>query len=267
MEIASLNQADPQFLYLHRIDAANALAPGESYERRFTQHYEIDLITGGQGTVETQGVFRATAPGMLFFRKPGMQVCGGGGYHCYHLGFSLPQGQEISFPPVIQLQAPGAVQTQLAQLYQAFLEHSQVLELVSKKCILEILFLLYQEHLRQESQRHLAQGACAGAVLAASGRIQEHPELPYSLEQLARQANVSKYHFCRVFKALVGESPLAYAAACRVRLVQRMLLETTLSLQEIQIACGYRNEAQFFQMFRQLTGDTPAHYRRAYTLH
>ncbi|MFQ9872468.1 MAG: AraC family ligand binding domain-containing protein [Oscillospiraceae bacterium] len=206
MEIASLNQADPQFLYLHRIDAANALAPGESYERRFTQHYEIDLITGGQGTVETQGVFRATAPGMLFFRKPGMQVCGGGGYHCYHLGFSLPQGQEISFPPVIQLQAPGAVQAQLAQLYQAFLEHSQVLELVSKKCILEILFLLYQEHLRRRASGISPRGPARGRCW----RRQADPGTSGAalfLEQLARQANVSKYHFCRVFKALVGNPP------------------------------------------------------------
>lgn len=266
MEVGALNQAVPEFLYLHRIDAGNALAPGESYERRLTRHYEIDLITGGQGTVETQGEVCATEPGMLFFRTPGMCVSGGGGYHCYHLGFSLPKGQEFPFAPVMRLQAPGAVQAQLAQLYQAFMEHSEVLGLVGKKCILEILYLLYSEHRRQESQRHLTQGACARAVLTAAAQIREHPQTAYSLEKLARQANVSKYHFCRMFKSLVGESPLAYAAACRVRLVQRLLLETTLSLQEIQAACGYRNEAQFYQMFRQITGDTPAHYRRAYTL-
>lgn len=268
MELSALNRAVPRLLYINRIDQHNALEPDQSYARRVTEHYEIDLITGGHGYMETDRCSQETAPGMVFFRIPGMTVRGWGGYYCYHAGFCLEgiaQPAAVPLPPVTMLQNPGVVQGELAQLYRAYWEGSEALELLAKKCLLAVLYALFEVQ-RQAACRRQSGGSCAQAALEAAAYMRTHPTERRSLQQLAEAAHVSKYHFCRTFKAMVGEPPAAFANRCRVREAQRQLLETDHSLQEIMDACGYCNEAQFYQMFRQYIGDTPAHYRREHSL-
>lgn len=265
MDIEAFNRAVPALFCISRIDAENALRNGERYEYRITEHYEIDLITGGGGFIETEGEVQPTQAGMLFFRRPGIRVCGWGGYHCYHLSFDLMgvQAGGIPFPNLFVLRNSAAVQAELRQLYEAFLNNEQILGLTAKKCILSLLLFLYKEEC---SRCALTENACQEAVFKTAEYIRRHPVEEYHLQQLADHAHVSKYYYCRVFKKIMGEPPLSYANRCKVREAQRQLLETNDSIQTVMAACGYQNEAQFYHMFRQYAGDTPARYRHKNTL-
>ena len=61
------------------------------------------------------------------------------------------------------------------------------------------------------------------ARVAAACRLIENAAAMPALQQLAAHAGLSAYHFHRVFKAVTGLTPKAYAAAHRARAVRDKL--------------------------------------------
>jgi AraC-like DNA-binding protein len=80
----------------------------------------------------------------------------------------------------------------------------------------------------------------------------------FSLEQLSKQAGISKYHFIRVFKHVFGVSPYQYQK--RKRLVEaRNLINQGLTIQETAILLGYADVPTFSKAFKQHFGRAPSH--------
>ncbi|MEQ8348476.1 MAG: AraC family transcriptional regulator [Sneathiellaceae bacterium] len=84
-----------------------------------------------------------------------------------------------------------------------------------------------------------------------------------SLEQLAAEACLSRYHFARAFKSAFGCPPHRYILARRLERAQRMLANPDLTLAEIAAACGFASPAHFSRAFRQATGQPPGAWRAA----
>lgn len=86
-------------------------------------------------------------------------------------------------------------------------------------------------------------------------------ELP--LEQIARMANLSNFHFIRLFKAAVGTTPHRYILRCRLNLARQLLRETCLPIGDISRRCGFTTQSHFTSAFRQAVGLSPRVYRQA----
>ena len=86
---------------------------------------------------------------------------------------------------------------------------------------------------------------------------------PLSLEALAREANVSRFHLLRLFKDAYGETPFRHLTRLRMEEAQRRLRYGRESIAQIALACGYGNPAHFAAAFRRMTGVAPAAWRRA----
>jgi len=99
----------------------------------------------------------------------------------------------------------------------------------------------------------------AELIAAACRRIQQ-AELPLSLQQLAGAANMSSYHFHRLFKTMTGLTPKEYARANRQQRLQQML-ETSDSVTEALYAAGYQSSSRFYAEAVQLLGMTAGEYR------
>jgi AraC family transcriptional regulator of adaptative response/methylated-DNA-[protein]-cysteine methyltransferase len=80
------------------------------------------------------------------------------------------------------------------------------------------------------------------------------------LETLARRAGMSPYHLHRVFKAVTGLTPRAYAAAHRARRV-RDGLERKETVTDAIYGAGYNSSGRFYEQSNALLGMTPARYR------
>jgi len=72
----------------------------------------------------------------------------------------------------------------------------------------------------------------------------------------------SEAHFARAFKKTFGVSPHAYVLRRRVEKASHLMLVTDDSLSDIALACGMTDQAHLCKIFRQMTGQTPAAWRR-----
>jgi AraC family transcriptional regulator len=90
----------------------------------------------------------------------------------------------------------------------------------------------------------------------------EHIAEDFSLDRLAAQAGLSKFHFQRLFKSAVGVAPSRYHINLRMNLARRLLRETKKSIVDIALEVGYANSSHFAQLFRRETGLSPSDYRR-----
>lgn len=84
---------------------------------------------------------------------------------------------------------------------------------------------------------------------------------PLSLDQLAAEACISKFHFVRLFRERVGQPPHRYLAELRLDAAQRMLVSSELSIAEIAIECGYSTANHFSTTFARRFGMSPTLFR------
>ena len=99
----------------------------------------------------------------------------------------------------------------------------------------------------------------AAAVARACRQIEEAEETP-SLDALARAAGLSRFHFHRVFKAVTGVTPKAYAAAHRGKRVREELAQRG-TVTEALYGAGFNSNARFYASAPALLGMTPTEFR------
>jgi AraC family transcriptional regulator len=90
-----------------------------------------------------------------------------------------------------------------------------------------------------------------------------HMHRDLALEEIARAAHLSPFHFARLFKKLTGAAPHAYLASLRAARAQALLAETDLPVTEVGARVGYMSSSHFARAFRQATGLSPRAYRKA----
>lgn len=93
-------------------------------------------------------------------------------------------------------------------------------------------------------------------------RLAQDPAAAPGVEQLAAELNLSRAHFSRMFKRVVGRTPQRYVMMWRVRQAQRMLLESDASVGEIAERVGYGDVHFFSRQFKQETGISPGRFRK-----
>lgn len=80
---------------------------------------------------------------------------------------------------------------------------------------------------------------------------------------LAAIAGLSVFHFNVAFRKSVGDSPHEYLIRRRVERAQGLMLSTEKPLSEIAAECGLADQAHLTRLFRRITGESPAAWRRA----
>lgn len=99
-------------------------------------------------------------------------------------------------------------------------------------------------------------------ILRMRQYIQAHIADKLTLEVLARQANKSKYHFLRTYKALTGRTPMEDTRIIRANYARELILSTNLPLKEIAPRSGLGNEYAMSRVFRRQFNIPPGEWRR-----
>ena len=115
-------------------------------------------------------------------------------------------------------------------------------------------------HAMTKSQPPSTPNKHAALVAQACRRI-EAAEQPPSLDDLARQAGLSPFHFHRVFKAATGLTPKAYADAQRAQAVRKTLTRGTSSVTDAIFDAGFNANSRFYEHADAMLGMKPTQYR------
>jgi AraC family transcriptional regulator len=99
------------------------------------------------------------------------------------------------------------------------------------------------------------------AINRAVDFINEHLHEPINLYDLAGVANVSGFHFHRLFKALMSESPGEYIQRLRLEKSAFKLQTTQQTILEIAEQTGYQSSHTLSKAFKKRFGISPAVYR------
>ena len=84
-----------------------------------------------------------------------------------------------------------------------------------------------------------------------------------SLKTLACELNINAAYLGQLFKTETGQLFSVFLNQTRIEHAQKLLLNTTLPLNEISQQCGYANISYFYNIFKKHTGKTPTQYRKS----
>ena len=90
----------------------------------------------------------------------------------------------------------------------------------------------------------------------------KNPSHGWTLQDLAREAGISRTGFAEMFSNKMGVTAMQYVAAWRMELAKQALRQGADSLGDIAQSVGYASETAFTRVFKKEVGLTPAAYRR-----
>ena len=88
---------------------------------------------------------------------------------------------------------------------------------------------------------------------------------PLRLERLAKAAGLSVRGFAKAFQQQQGLTPARFLARIRVREACRLLANSARGIDEVATATGFSNRHHFSRVFKQITAEAPAQFRRVHS--
>jgi AraC family transcriptional regulator len=112
--------------------------------------------------------------------------------------------------------------------------------------------------------RHRFRGGLAGGALRrVRAYIDDHIGEHISLDELARQAGVSRFHFARQFRLSTGESAMGYLRRVRIERSKRILQTRDATIAEVAARLGFSDQSHFTRTFGRLVGVSPGSFARS----
>jgi YesN/AraC family two-component response regulator len=101
------------------------------------------------------------------------------------------------------------------------------------------------------------------AIQRALAFIETHLDKHLTLDQVAREAGMSKFHFCRHFKADMSLTFREFLTHRRIARAAELLRQGNRPVGEVYLDVGFKDPSHFSRVFRKITGQPPSRYRRA----
>jgi AraC-like DNA-binding protein len=221
---------------------------------------------------QTLRFFRDMAAGTLPFVIPE----GGGNsprarFICGFLGCDLAPFNPLfaSLPPILHIRhASGSRTDLLDRLVDLAIAEAQTRRAGGESIRLGLSELMFVEVLRRHLETLAADGPgwLAGLRDPKVGRalalLHAEPARAWTLDALASAAGTSRSVLAEHFGRSVGETPMRYLKLWRMQLAARLLADGATKVATISEEVGFHSEAAFSRTFKDVTGLSPAQWRR-----
>jgi AraC family transcriptional regulator len=104
-------------------------------------------------------------------------------------------------------------------------------------------------------------GLATWQVKRISAYMRDNLERDMSLQDLADQVGLSRFHFCHAFRLATGSSPHEWLTQLRIERARHLLASPQLRIIDVALAVGYQTPSAFTARFRKLLGMTPTEFR------
>jgi AraC family transcriptional regulator len=92
--------------------------------------------------------------------------------------------------------------------------------------------------------------------------INDHLCEKLTLEEIAKELDMSHFYFSRLFKISTGITPHQYLIQQRIERAKQVLRQPDKTIADIAMDCGFANPSHFAKHFRKYTGVTPKQFRK-----
>jgi len=121
---------------------------------------------------------------------------------------------------------------------------------------------VYNENIFLERSMHMDYHSKVGDSLKY---IEENLNGKIDLDDLAKRAYLSKYHYHRIFHKVSGESVTRYITRKRMEKAAGELAQTNRPIIDIALEYQYASQESFSRAFLKIYGLTPGRYRKRYS--
>lgn len=163
----------------------------------------------------------------------------------------------------------GSTSPLVGELLRAALRETAAAPPGARSVLARLAELLFMEAVRRyaDSAATPPQGWLAAARDPQVGRalaaLHADPGRPWTVDELARAAALSRSALAARFTVLVGESPMQYLTRWRLALAADALRSSGEAISRVAERAGYESEAAFNRAFKREYGRPPAAWRRA----
>jgi AraC-like DNA-binding protein len=92
--------------------------------------------------------------------------------------------------------------------------------------------------------------------------LRDAGDAPISIRDVAREADVSPFHFIRQFEAVFGRTPHQYRIDWRIERAKDLLATGELSITDVCLEVGFSSLGSFSTLFANRVGEAPSSFRR-----
>jgi AraC family transcriptional regulator len=84
------------------------------------------------------------------------------------------------------------------------------------------------------------------------------------LDEMAQSVGLSTAHFARMFRKSTGQTPHQFVLRQRIERAKAMLRAPEARVLDVAVACGFKTQQHFAQVFRDVCGIRPTEYRQEF---
>lgn len=188
---------------------------------------------------------------------------------CYNRYFSPLASSEQKLPQKItgRQNWEREILAQIKSIISSFTAQPGGYEMDIKASILKIFSLITANNAMislHEKQKGVKQFQTE-RLKRALGYIKENYREKISIDDIAKEVNLTRYHFCRVFKSLTGQTPVEYINYFRINQALRLLEDENRKIMDIAFDLGFNNLSYFVKKFKEYKNCTPSEYRKKKT--
>jgi AraC family transcriptional regulator len=247
-------------------------------DRRFEERhatFAIAVVLAGTFQYRAAPGRELLTPGSLMLGTAGWCFeCGhdhGAGDRCVSFSYATPQFERLAFDAGIRGRADFAsVRLPPLRALAPFVARTAAGALGASDVAWAELSVELAARTLQIAKGLPTRGGAAprGAVARVSRTvrvIERHPEAPFTLAALARDARLSPYHFLRTFQQVAGTTPHQYLLRARLRAAAARVAAGDQSILDAALDAGFGDVSNFNRMFRAEFGASPRRFRQRMT--
>lgn len=256
---------------LTRLELRRGFGAARPVPRHWHEEYQFCLIQSGSGDLYYRGSRLLTPPAGLFMIHPG-EVHANRAHDSFGCSYrTLFVDAELMRDAASEIygKAPGLPFFPTAVVFdeeviRQYMELHVALERPSSSLEREALLLNLLAQLIVRFAEHRppprAFASDRQAVRRAYDYLAEHYAENVSLEHLAGMANLSCFHFNRVFSEQFGMPPHAFQTQLRVLRAKALLLQGW-SIPQVASQTGFADQSHLTRHFKRLVGVPPGQYQ------
>lgn len=261
----------------HLAEISSFINSSKNFSKDFHEEIEIKLFYEGSSTLLVGNESIVTQPGDVVFINPyqfhstvgygeikgkyhllmiGLDFFGSDNRDLFDLRYLFIK-EHISINTLIR--GNERISQIVADIVSELRSGKEMYEQIIRGLMLELFVMLLRDYKSENNTKYPSDKKIRNyeIIYPAIRKIRTDYTARLSVDELALMCNVSKYHFCRIFKESTSMTVVQYQNEYRLQIADTLLKTKDMSIREIAEQCGFDDMCYFSRCYKKKFGDSP----------